>query len=126
MKYFHHLSLSLLLIFVSYCLASEFEYEDTIKTIFKDNNYYNNSLISPEFQPQTPSTTTPRIIKIFKRTQRRNHFYERDSTGSITFPYKYDKPSVKSIKIYQCDNFRMKCEFRPNYNVKYPLHCKME
>ena len=32
---------------------------------------------------------------------------------------------VKAIKVYQCGDFYMKCEYRPNYKAEYPLDCKM-
>merc|ERR1711953_387410 len=33
-------------------------------------------------------------------------------------------PPVKSIKIYECDGWAMKCEYRPSQASQYPLHCK--
>ena len=33
-------------------------------------------------------------------------------------------PPVKSIKIYQCKDWSMECEYRPSQVSQYPLHCK--
>ena len=128
MKYLNHLSLIMLLL-VAYCFSSEFEYEDTINEIFHDYDYYPSLASSPEFQPNGPLSTTPKTIRISRRPARRIYNVNRnsrDNIDSITFPANPVKPSVRSIKIYQCGNFRMRCEFRPNYDVDYPLHCKME
>ena len=125
MKHFNSLFLSLLLL-VTHCISSEFDYEDTINEIFQDYDYYPSLASSPEFLPNGPSSTTPKTIRISRRPHRRIYDVNRISRDRITFPVTPFKPSIKSIKIYQCGNFRMRCEFRPNYDVDYPLHCKME
>ena len=104
-----------------------------------DDSIYNlisNSLegASPEFfptefdplpaieNPATPEVTrTPTIVR---------RFIKNSDTDRVYFPssrpldYGY-KPSVESIRVYECGNFFMRCEFRLNFDVEYPLHCKM-
>ena len=121
MRHYHCYNLTFILLLLSkFCISSEFEYDEAIKEIFE------------EFQPQAQLSTTPRTvrIRISRRPPRRIHRFLKNTSSrnknsdSITFPQV--KPSVKSIRIYQCADFKMRCEFRPNYNVVYPLHCKME
>ena len=33
-------------------------------------------------------------------------------------------PPLKSIKIYQCEDWSMECEYRPSQVSQYSLHCK--
>merc|ERR1711953_1462390 len=33
-------------------------------------------------------------------------------------------PPVKSIKIYECEGWAMRCEYRPSQTSQYPLHCQ--
>ena len=106
-------------------LTSEFDYYDLIS----------NSLegASPEFNPTEfdplPAVETPaapeatRTPTIYRRRFLKN-------SDRVNFPslrshdYGYN-PKVESIKVYECGNFLMRCEFRPNFDVEYPLHCKM-
>ena len=36
-----------------------------------------------------------------------------------------DVPPLKSIKIYECEDWTMRCEYRPSKGSLYPLHCQL-
>merc|ERR1712025_1012507 len=107
------------ILFVNINLCSEFD-NDLEDEIFDDG--FNNSV---EFNPvqTTENTATRRSIRRhFIRYQPR----KSNENTAIRFPQTFQKkPSVKSIKLYQCGNFFMKCLFRPNYDVDFPLSCTM-
>ena len=88
---------------------------------------------SPEFYPTEfdplPAVETPAAPEVTRRpTIYRRRFLK--NSDRVKFPslrshdYGY-KPNVESIKVYECGNFLMRCEFRPKFDVEYPLHCKM-
>ena len=108
-------------------LASEFD--DSIYDLIS------NSLegASPEFYPtefdplpvkETPAapavTRTPTIVR--RRIVKNSDRVYFPSSRPLDYGY---KPNVESIRVYECGNFFMRCEFRPNFDVEYPLHCKM-
>ena len=110
--------LTILFININLSLSSEFDFEDEI---------FDDGFNSVEFNP----VAIPTSEKSVPRRSHRRHFIRyqpRKSTENtaIRFPQKMsNKPSVKSIKLYQCGNFYMKCLFRPNYDVEFPLSCTM-
>ena len=104
-----------------------------------DESIYNlisNSLegASPEFFPTEfdplPAMENPATSEVTRTPTIVRRFFKNSDTDRVYFPssrpldYGY-KPSVESIRIYECGNFFMKCEFRQNFDVEYPLHCKM-
>ena len=117
--------------------ASTLLFQGIFMSEFDDSIYklISNSLegASPEFNPtifdplpavETPAAPEvkrkPTIVRRFIKNSDRVYF----PSSSRPLDYGY-KPSVESIRIYECGNFFMQCEFRQNFDVEYPLHCKM-
>ena len=118
-------------------IASTLLFHVILTSEFDDSIYdlISNSLegASPEFSPTEfdplPAVETPEAPEVRKkRTIYRRRFIK--NSDRVYFPssrpldYGY-KPNVEAIKVYGCGNFLMRCEFRPNFDVEYPLHCKM-
>ena len=112
--------------------SSEFDYNYLDEA---DSDYnFNTDANSVEFQP---TSTTTRPLVSYGPVERRNpsiyryiRYKARSDQSIITFPSSSSsssssRPTVASIKIYSCDGFLMKCEYRPNYDTEYPLHCQM-
>ena len=118
-------------------IASTLLFQVILASEFDDSIYdlISNSLegASPEFNPTEfdplPAVETPAAPEVTRTpTIYRRRFLK--NSDRVNFPssrshdYGY-KPKVESIKVYECGNFLMRCEFRPNFDVEYPLHCKM-
>ena len=73
-------------------------------------------------------TKKPRIIRRYTKKPRRITLISKDSSDNTNSIRTENSvlPSVQSIKIYQCSNCQIRCEYRPNYKVDYPLHCRIQ
>lgn len=136
-------------------IASALLFQVILASEFEDSIYdlISNSLdgVSPEFVPVSEGPNMRMVSKtpkydprIIKNSINRIYFPPKETVKSVSksqrnikrfiqdsrikfresSPVPY-KPGVESIKVYECGNFFMRCEFRPNFDVEYPLHCKM-
>jgi len=77
-----------------------------------------NSTARPDITSTTiASSTTPETEIFFDDLMPGEKKRRRKICGKL--------PKVRSIKIYECDSWGMRCEYRPSKKTEYNLHCKV-
>merc|ERR1712165_111961 len=72
-----------------------------------------NSTARPQLTSTTTESSTPLLVPFFAGEKKRR----RKTCGKL--------PKARSIKIYECDTWAMRCEYRPSKETEYNLHCKV-
>merc|ERR1712165_323809 len=73
-----------------------------------------NATARPEITSTTiAGSTTPLLVPFFAGEKKRR----RKTCSKL--------PKARSIKIYECDTWAMRCEYRPSKETEYNLHCKV-
>ena len=71
----------------------------------------------PKYEPEYKQEYTPEYKPGYKA--RYQPGYKKKKYPGVLL-----LPPVKSIKIYECEGWAMRCEYRPSQDSQYPLHCK--
>jgi len=74
-----------------------------------------NSTARPEITSTTIAGSTSPVLVPFLITGEKKR--RRKICGKL--------PKARSIKIYECDTWAMRCEYRPSKETEYNLHCKV-
>merc|ERR1711953_1595090 len=74
-----------------------------------------NATARPEITSTTIAGSTSPVLVPFLITGEKKR--RRKICGKL--------PKVRSIKIYECDSWGMRCEYRPSKKTEYNLHCKV-
>merc|ERR1712141_654767 len=75
-----------------------------------------NATARPEITSTTIAGSTSPVLVPFLITGEKKR--RRKICGKL--------PKARSIKIYGCDTWAMRCEYRPSEETEYNLHCKVE
>merc|ERR1712110_226517 len=74
-----------------------------------------NATARPEITSTTiAGSTTPILVPFLINGEKKRR---RKICGKL--------PKARSIKIYECDTWAMRCEYRPSKETEYNLHCKV-
>ena len=74
-----------------------------------------NATARPEITSTTIAGSTSPVLVPFLITGEKKR--RRKICGKL--------PKARSIKIYECDTWAMRCEYRPSKETEYNLHCKV-
>ena len=74
-----------------------------------------NATARPEITSTTIAGSTSPVLVPFLITGEKKR--RRKTCGKL--------PKARSIKIYECDTWAMRCEYRPSKETEYNLHCKV-